>query len=136
MTPADAAWLAGLLEGEGYFGWEKTPGRFGAPVIALAMTDEDVVRRAAALMKAVSVWRGKVYRSHHKQSWHCKVSCSKAIELMELILPFMGSRRSEKITQCINNWKVRPGHKGGSAENLAKYRAKLRRGAGGRYASA
>ena len=43
----DIAWLAGLLEGEGCFRLDK--GKY--PIIRLGMGDEDVVVRAASLMK-------------------------------------------------------------------------------------
>ncbi len=45
MSLKDLAWLGGLLEGEGCFMIPK-----GSPRIALAMSDKDVVQRAARLM--------------------------------------------------------------------------------------
>ena len=48
MKTKELHWLAGLLEGEGCFTFNTY-----SPVIMLAMTDEDEVRRAATLMKSL-----------------------------------------------------------------------------------
>jgi hypothetical protein len=48
LSKVDIAWLAGLLEGEGSFMRGK---RKDAPGISLAMTDRDVVERAAKLLR-------------------------------------------------------------------------------------
>jgi hypothetical protein len=61
-SPEALSYLAGLLEGEGSF----LVGPAGAvPAVALAMTDEDVVRRASYLMEATTFALG-TRRSTHK----------------------------------------------------------------------
>lgn len=58
MTDTDIAWVAGLLEGEGYFGCriattKNRPGKAYLQVrICVNMTDEDVLRRAQSITGA------------------------------------------------------------------------------------
>jgi len=91
----DVLWLAGLLEGEGSFDAHR--GKY--PRIRLAMTDRDVVGRAASLMDA------KVRLSLHpapaKATWHTEISGERAAEIMREILPHMGTRRSGRIADVL-----------------------------------
>lgn len=84
-------WLAGLLEGEGAFDLHR--GRY--PRVRLAMTDRDVVGRAATLF-GVSV-RMSMRPAPQSAMWHAEASGPKAEAIMRAILPHMGARRSGRI---------------------------------------
>lgn len=94
-TPNDVIWLAGLLEGEGTF--DSHRGKY--PRIRLAMTDRDIVGRAASLMD--STIRLSLHQAPAKPTWHTELSGEKAAAIMRLILPHMGARRSGKIAQVL-----------------------------------
>lgn len=47
MTPEEVAWVAGLLEGEGYFSISSA--RHRQARVVCSMTDEDVVRKLHVL---------------------------------------------------------------------------------------
>lgn len=91
----DVVWLAGLLEGEGTFDLHR--GKY--PRVRVAMTDRDVVGRAATLLGARV--RLSLKPSPYKSTWHAEVSGAKAVAVMEAVLPFMGSRRSGKIAEIL-----------------------------------
>lgn len=91
----DLLWLAGLLEGEGSFDAHR--GKY--PRIRLAMTDRDVVGRAASLMDAKI--RLSLHPAPAKSTWHTEISGARAEGIMREILPFMGSRRSGKIADVL-----------------------------------
>lgn len=91
----DLLWLAGLLEGEGTFDAHR--GKY--PRIRLAMTDRDIVGRAASLMDAKI--RLSLHTAPSKPTWHTEISGQRAAEIMGQILPFMGSRRSGKIAEVL-----------------------------------
>lgn len=113
MTRTELAWLAGLLEGEGcfYLKW-RGKGAHGEELyptmcVQLAMTDEDIVQRAAAFTGV-----GKVRKASHvgvrldgepcKDKWVWWVGRREGCEdLMRLLLPFMGERRSSKIIEIL-----------------------------------
>lgn len=90
----DLVWLAGLLEGEGTFDLHKE--RY--PRIRVAMSDRDVVGRAASLMGAsIRMSIG----THHKTMYHSEITGARASEIMLELLPYMGARRSSKIGEVL-----------------------------------
>ena len=91
----DLLWLAGLLEGEGSFDAHR--GKY--PRIRLAMTDRDVVGRAASVMDAKI--RLSLHPAPNKATWHTEISGGRAAEIMRQILPYMGARRSGKIAEIL-----------------------------------
>lgn len=97
MREVDAAWLAGLLEGEGSFIVGSTVSSNGYTSyrtrISLAMTDKDVVDRAAVLMGAVvrqqpatGMGSKDIFYTHLER----KADVSRVITK---ILPWLGERR-------------------------------------------
>ena len=93
IKTTEIAWLGGLLEGEGYF----LLNRERYPQIGLGMTDEDVVVKAAALMKTRVCRNGNMYRT--------QVNGARAIKWMMILLPFLCKRRRERIASIIKVWK-------------------------------
>lgn len=91
----DLLWLAGLLEGEGSFDAQR--GRY--PRIRLAMTDRDVVGRAASLMDT-SI-RLSLHPAPVKATWHAEIQGDRAARIMREILPHMGARRSQRIADVL-----------------------------------
>ena len=119
MNAIDAAWLAGLLEGEGSFCVDAHTGTRadGSPggrrpslVVSLQMTDQDVVQRAAALMDGTCIpSRRRKIRPNESPSWRTKVTGQKAEDTMRAVLPLMGQRRTAKILECLAHENL--GHK-------------------------
>ena len=101
MTDIDAAWLAGLLEGEGYFQITKPkPNHPTQVLIRLAMTDKDVVEKASKLLNVPI--NCKAQTTEKKTIYSISLSRKDDVEKVLLqILPHMGSRRSERITECL-----------------------------------
>lgn len=91
----DIIWLAGLLEGEGTFDAHR--GKY--PRVRLAMTDRDVVGRAASLMDTKI--RLSLHKAPAQPTWHAEISGQRAAEIMCEILPFMGTRRSGRIASVL-----------------------------------
>lgn len=98
----DLLWLSGLLEGEGSFDAHR--GKY--PRIRLAMTDRDIVGRAASLMDA-SI-RLSLHPAPNKPTWHTEISGARAALIMAEILPHMGARRSAKIAEVLAAAKFAP----------------------------
>jgi len=96
-------WLAGLLEGEGYFG--RTYAREGGrrrPTIILGMTDRDVVDRAASLIGS-AVWETPIPKKGNKVPFRTERAGIHATELMIALLPLMGKRRQQQIRDAIGD---------------------------------
>jgi len=101
MTDIEAAWLSGLLEGEGYFQITKPrPNHPTQVLIRLSMTDKDVVQKAANLLNVPVNCKAKT--SEKKTIYSCTLSRRDEVEnVLMNILPHMGNRRSKKILECI-----------------------------------
>jgi intein/homing endonuclease len=108
MSDTEAAWLAGLLEGEGYF--QITKPRHHHPtqvLIRLSMTDKDVVEKAARLLNNIPI-NQKARTTERKTIYAISLSKRDEVEKILLqILPYMGSRRSQKINECLEVIKER-----------------------------
>jgi hypothetical protein len=92
-------WLAGLLEGEGSFmaGPPSTP---RTPVIAVHMTDEDVVARVGEIFEcAVHVVRPRNPR--WRTTYVVRARGAKAVAWMTRLRPLMGERRREQIDRAL-----------------------------------
>lgn len=102
VNQENCQWLAGLLEGEGCFYFK------GTPKILLSMSDEDIVARVAELF-------GSTYnkQSPHgigkKYMFNTSVCGIGAIEIMNILLPYMGLRRTAKIKEVLEKADARPG---------------------------
>ncbi len=94
----EIAWLAGLLEGEGCFYLERDRAKKKKyPNIKLQMTDEDIVVKAAVLMKT------KV--RHYGNTWVTHAYGAYAIQWMMTLYSYLGKNRREKIIKVIQVWK-------------------------------
>lgn len=100
MNDLDLVWLAGLLEGEGYFGITTRGNGSRSPVVEVKMTDLDVVERAGLLMGARSVTI-KQMPEGQKTQYRARVTGKLALDLMIAALPHMGDRRTNRITEIV-----------------------------------
>jgi len=92
----DLIWLAGLMEGEGWFGARPS----GLPRLSIEATDRDVVGRAAMLMDGKV--RARLQRNPKaRPTYVCEISGESAVEVMQALLPHMGARRSSKIMEIL-----------------------------------
>lgn len=116
----ETSWLAGLLEGEGCLRVTRQgPRSWGSAWLALAMTDKDVVERAAAMMGAKSI-SAHVGKGHYKTMYQAVISGKKAIGVMQRVLPYMGERRTCAIRDAIDHEADKPRPEGQTPSNSAK----------------
>ncbi len=106
MHILEVSWLAGLLEGEGWFGTTTQRGR-RTPAVQVEMTDRDVVERAASLM-GVGVMDRAQRNPLHSQCFMARVSGNRAADLMTILAGELGHRRSERISGVLSDWASRP----------------------------
>ena len=101
MKKSDLYWLAGLLEGEGSFIKLDSPG------VRISMTDQDGVVRASKLMGNSKIYR-RCANPLWQATWTTYVYGDRAIEIMKLIFPIMGERRSARIREILDWARARP----------------------------
>lgn len=100
--PVEAAWAAGLFEGEGSIG--STPGRRPDSRrglrLQLSSTDEDVVRKFADVARCGQVAGPYVPRPHqNKAVWKWSGSGPAARALLVDLEPFLSERRSDRLRE-------------------------------------
>jgi hypothetical protein len=106
LPAAELHWLAGLLEGEGSF-MAGPPSSPGLPVIAVNMTDQDVMDRLGRVFaRKVHVVRPRNVR--WRTSYQVRVLGRDAVRWMTLLRPLMGSRRQAQIDRALASYAPRP----------------------------
>lgn len=121
MDLKDIYWVAGLLEGEGYFAASNAPytrvngervsRKTACPVITLTMSDKDVIEKFGYLVKKSvngPYQPKKPDGTNGKQVWTVSLRGKKALEWMQTIYVLMGKRRQEKIESVIKEVCHRP----------------------------
>lgn len=101
MTDRDIAWLAGILEGEGHFGYMAYTAR-----VDLWMSDRDVIERAATLLGKKVARRNTMGRKQWKPLYGFTVCGALAIGLMFTIYTLLGSRRRQQIAGALAKWRA------------------------------
>ena len=99
----NAAWMAGLFEGEGCITGQMTKGDYYAPRLALKMTDFDVVKKFASMADCGHLYLEKRQKPHYKPAirWSCTKSRD-VYRILETMLPYFGERRSFKALNLLD----------------------------------
>lgn len=103
MNVCDIHWLVGLMEGEGTF-MAGSPSQPNSPTAVLAMTDEDIVARAA-VMFGVNYSKVNPRKAHWKPVYRVVITGSRAVEWMTTLKPFMGRRRQDQIMKALATYR-------------------------------
>lgn len=107
MDETEIAWLAGLLEGEGSF-LKPPPSDPGRPRISLEMTDQDVVERVAKMFEISYIHTKRYANVKHKDGFRFLLRGQRAVRLMEVLSPYMGTRRQAQINEVLNSYTEKP----------------------------
>lgn len=111
MKIVDAAWLAGLFEGEG----NLSIGRNGGTRATIRMTDRDIIDRVNALFPCTTIQvvipkPAKAGYSQPKTQYAWRISDpDKVREFIEVVLPWLGERRTVKAEEVLRHLDTRPG---------------------------
>lgn len=101
-SPENIAWAGGLFEGEG----SCSISNLNQARVELTSTDEDVVRKFAAIIGFGAV--RKRVRPPYKDCWTWYVQDKyDVIESLELLLPMLGLRRTIKAVEVINRARMK-----------------------------
>ena len=104
----DVAWAAGLFEGEGCWFWHrradsKARGRGSLTGKAqLSMTDEDVVRRFAAVVGFGNIVFMPIRGNMQKPQWRWTAQAARDVRsLSAMFAPYAGNRRAAKAAEVL-----------------------------------
>lgn len=104
ISDIELGWLAGILEGEGWFGLARK-----CPCIRVNMTDEDIMIRLSSLLGEITGKEHKLYMlekngANDAQCYRVQVSADAAKRVMRLVVRHMGHRRRQRIWQTLNGY--------------------------------
>ena len=98
MNEVESAWLAGLIEGEGFLSIKQ--GR--NPLLGINMTDLDVLERAQQVSGYGTITARRKEKDHHREQWGWRVCTQPHVnEICLAIYPHMGSRRRARIDEVL-----------------------------------
>lgn len=119
MDKSNICWLAGLLEGEGWF---DVPRRGKSLSVGIQSSDRDVIGRAASLLGGAVYGpysssgqnlKSAATRQHpYKSRYQTKVCGNVAAGWMMTLFPQLSSRRRERVAVALKAWKERPAFNG------------------------
>lgn len=107
LTQNNLTWIAGLLEGEGYFSLRVVQGnkkrnKYRVPAVACGMCDPDVVQRFAELVGASTYGPYMPSSISTIPVYRAVVSGQNAVRLMKLLYRHMGARRQAVIDSILS----------------------------------
>jgi hypothetical protein len=112
----DLAWVAGIVEGEGWLGTRRRCGvpprqrdgyEYTAPEIKIVMTDLDVMERVANVM-GLNVRRHGKPAPNRKEIFEVGVVGRPAVAWMLTLYSMLGRRRREQAAKAIRLWRNAP----------------------------
>ena len=113
MMELDAAWAAGLFEGEGSIELTCRGGFNPRLAVIVSMSDEDVVRRLHRSVGYGTVHTILPREPHHKVQWRWRANNLHAGRFLGEIGHHLGERRRARANEALAQWhegySVRPG---------------------------
>lgn len=109
MNETQTAWVAGLIEGEGYISIERkrytsvtgVVQSYAYPRVAVAMSDEDVIRKLHKITRCGNV-RPFQPTGNRKKMYRWVVSDSREAQaILKAVLPHLGNRRAKKAREVL-----------------------------------
>jgi hypothetical protein len=94
-------WTAGLLEGEAYFGYSSC-----LTIEVVSIDKLNIVQLKA--LHGGGTRRIAPRRVHWSESWSWSVHGQRAIEMMLEVLPYMGERQSQRVSEILTKYNTRP----------------------------
>jgi len=91
VKDTEAAYLAGIIDGEGYIGHR---------CVQVELTDQDIALKVAELMGSPSV--GTRQRGAYKRTWRAEVYGERALAVLATVLPYLGERRAAKARESLD----------------------------------
>jgi hypothetical protein len=111
VDTTEVAWLAGLFEGEGSIAIAKN----GGTRLSIRMCDRDIIDRVNALFPATTIQvvvpkPAKGYSNQPQTQYAWRISNPETVrEILTLILPWLGERRSQRAREVLEHLSTRPG---------------------------
>jgi hypothetical protein len=102
ISSENAAYLAGLVDGEGSITLgRKNATAFRYPIVSIASTSIELLLWCKQKTGLGCITTKRLYRAHHKKSYHWVVAYAQAVEVLEMIILFLQEREKLRRAQLI-----------------------------------
>ena len=104
ITEIEAAWLAGILEGEGCFDWNRQGEGKRWPRIRISMCDEDVIHRVKEISGGSASIRkeNRALKENWRPSFVFQIAHREQVgNILVAIRPWMSERRGKQIDEML-----------------------------------
>lgn len=108
-SPLDAAWAAGLFEGEGSITVQRqrSTARIGIR-FTMSMTDLDVMQRFCAIVGCGSLTGPTWHSGSTKPQWRFYAGTPDFARLAWMFRPFLGERRRQALKDALRAYRTQP----------------------------
>lgn len=111
-TRENLAWVAGIIEGEGYIGARTLNSSKSVGLqIQVSMSDQDVITQLCYIAGCGNVTGPFIRKKNptHKPIWNYGVYGKDAYAVLTAIIPWLGERRTAAACAAIKSWLRLPG---------------------------
>jgi hypothetical protein len=124
LVPADAAYLAGLIDGEGTIALTRRHGKDERQlVISIASTERSIVEWALTTTGVGKITRKRTSKKHHAPSLTYSVSNRQALEILRQVTPCLRSSKRRRAELVLDKYLALTPRNGRYTEELAAKRA-------------
>lgn len=107
LSETQKAYIAGIVDGEGSIMLTQIhKNQQHAPVVSVSSTDRELLDWLKDITTKGSISLKPAKKENHKDSWDWKISYNAALELLELILPYLKiERKIYRALLLVNEYK-------------------------------
>lgn len=111
----DIVWAAGFLDGEGCFGWYDSAhpkGRFRQLLVSATQKDREPLERLQRTLNGGTILEHSKKTSYKNGGvyWRWQANGEIAAQAMRAVLPYMCSRRTQKIRESLQSYDAHREH--------------------------
>ena len=105
LNPSDAAYIAGLIDGEGSISLShKHRSENRQLVVSISNNEKPLLEFVLNKVGAGHITNKRVYSEHHAPSATYKITNRQALDLLEQIKPFLQSYKRERARLILNDY--------------------------------
>jgi hypothetical protein len=126
LAETDAAYIAGLIDGEGTIGLFRRHAREHRQlVVSIVSTERGILKFVLARVGTGKITSKRIAKSHHAPSFTFSVSNRQALELLRQAAPYLRSYKSARAELVLTQYQRLTPRNGKYAERLAEERERF-----------
>ena len=123
MTSTQAAYLAGLVDGEGSITLTRRHRKENRHlVVSISNTDFDLLKQINLLVGAGRIMNKRIYEEHHKPSGEYRIENRQALELIRQLAPFLLTYKAHRADLVLSDYVRLTPRNGYHTEDIVRER--------------